>query len=224
MGRKDNKSGMTKTDKSKTRRRKEARPAEIVEAGISEFATYGFDGARLERIAKIAGISKATIYLYYPSKEALFLAAVEEHVISVMADNESFLDSFDGTTAEMLARLLRGIYGRFTNGRAQTLFRILITEGDRIPEIVTDYHTMTIKRGTALLRRILERGIMRGEVADGPILQNPQVVIAPAMFFALHNMMFHRAGTLDFEAYFEAHLELVIRGVEKQADPKTRTN
>lgn len=215
---------MRKTDKSKTRRRKEARPAEIVEAGISEFAMHGFEGARLERIAKTAGISKATIYLYYPSKEALFLAAVEEHVISVMADNESFLDSFDGTTSEMLKRLLRGIYGRFTNGRAQTLFRILLTEGDRIPEVVTNYHAMTIKRGTTLLRRILERGIARGEVANGPILENPQVVIAPAMFFALHNMIFSSAGTLDFEAYFEAHMELVIKGVKEQAKPKPSTH
>ncbi len=146
---------MTSTDKTKTRRRKEARPAEIVEAGITEFATHGFERARLERIARNAGISKATIYLYYPSKEALFLAAVEEHVISVMADNETFLDSFDGTTAEMLTRLLRGIYSRFVEGRAQTLFRILITEGDRIPDVVANYHTMTIKRGTSLLRRIL---------------------------------------------------------------------
>ncbi|MEO1637707.1 MAG: TetR/AcrR family transcriptional regulator [Pseudomonadota bacterium] len=204
---------MTELTKAKTRRRKEARPAEIIEAGIAEFAAHGFERARLDRIARAAGISKGTIYLYYPSKEALFLAAVEEHVISVMAENETALETFEGSTAEMLTGLLRGIYKRFVEGRAQALFRILITEGDRIPDVVSSYHTMTIKRGTSLLRRILERGVERGEVAESAILQNPQIVIAPAVFFALHNMMFSAAGELEFDSYFEAHVQLVMNGV-----------
>ncbi|MDX8347910.1 TetR/AcrR family transcriptional regulator [Cognatiyoonia sp. IB215446] len=214
---------MTDTPKTKPRRRKEARPAEIVAAGIAEFATYGFERARLDRIAKAAGISKGTIYLYYPSKEALFLAAVEEHVIAVMAEHESALDHFEGTTGEILTQLLRGIYRRFVEGQAQTLFRILITEGNRIPHVLTSYHTMTIKRGASLLRRILERGIQRGEVANTAILENPQVMIAPAMFFALHNMMFSRIETLDFDTYFEAHVELILNGVISRPCPDTAT-
>ncbi|MEO0929728.1 MAG: TetR/AcrR family transcriptional regulator [Pseudomonadota bacterium] len=204
---------MTQTENTKPRRRKEARPGEIIAAGIAEFAAHGFERARLDRIAKAAGISKGTIYLYYPSKEALFLAAVEEHVIAVMAEHETILDRFDGPTSEILTRLLRSIYRRFVEGEAQTLFRILITEGTRIPNIVSSYHTMTIRRGTTLLRRILERGVKRGEVTETAILANPQVVIAPAVFFALHNMMYSKIETLEFDTYFEAHVALVLNGV-----------
>ena len=91
-------SDMPQTKKRKPRRRKDARPAEILAAGIKEFAQFGFERARLDRIAEVAGISKGTIYLYYTSKEALFLAAVEEHIITVMAENETVLEDFEGTT------------------------------------------------------------------------------------------------------------------------------
>ena len=206
-------SDMPQTKKRKPRRRKDARPAEILAAGIKEFAQFGFERARLDRIAEVAGISKGTIYLYYTSKEALFLAAVEEHIISVMAENETVLEDFEGTTSEMLTRLLRSVYDRFIEGEAQTLFHILVTEGSRIPTIVSSYHDMTIKRGSVLLRRILERGLTRGEVADTAILDNPHVLIAPVIFFALHSMMISDIETLDFDRYFEAHVELVLNGV-----------
>ncbi|MEM8536491.1 MAG: TetR/AcrR family transcriptional regulator [Pseudomonadota bacterium] len=204
---------MTELQNTKVKRRKDARPAEIVAAGINEFAEYGFERARLDRIARSAGIAKGTIYLYFPSKEALFLAAVEEHVITVMAETETALDSFEGTTGDLLIRLLETIYQRFVMGRAQTLFRILVTEGERIPDVVASYHSMTIQRGTSLLRRILQRGVARGEVGETAILENPQVVIAPAIFFTLHNMMFAKDKQLDYAAFFKAHVELVLNGV-----------
>ncbi|WP_037294496.1 TetR/AcrR family transcriptional regulator [Roseobacter sp. CCS2] len=204
---------MKETDKTKIRRRKEARPAEIIAAGITEFSKYGYARARLDRIARNAGISKATIYLYYESKEALFLAAVETYMTATMAENEDFLDTFDGTTKQMLTRLLRSVYDRFAEGHAQSVMRIMITEGDRIPDAVSTYHAMTIQRGTSLLRRILKRGVDRGEVSPNAIIDNPQVIIAPAMFFALHNMMFSKAGDLEFDGYFDAHLALVLNGV-----------
>ena len=84
---------MENASKPKTQRRKEARPSEIIEAGINEFAAHGFERARLDRIAKSAGIAKGTVYLYYESKEALFLAAAEKYVVQVMAENEAQPDS-----------------------------------------------------------------------------------------------------------------------------------
>lgn len=206
---------MQQAQRPKVQRRKDARPSEIIEAGIKEFAEHGFAGAKLERIAKSAGIAKGTVYLYYASKEALFLAAIEKYVVEVMAENETALDGFDGSTREVLIRLLTSIYERFTEGHAQTLLRILIAEGSRIPEVVDSYHQIAIQRGTALLGRILERGVARGEVSNTPILQNPQVVIAPAIFFAMHSMMFGHREKLDRDAYFDAHVEMVLNGVLK---------
>ena len=197
----------------KPRRRKDARPGEILSAGISEFQEHGFHRANLTRIAKTAGISKGTIYLYFDSKEALFLAAIEEHITSVMGESEAQLAEVDGTTRDLLKHLLKNMYARFVHGEAQPLFRILLTEGDRMPDVITAYHTMTIQRGTTLLRAILARGVERGEVRPGPVQATPQVVIAPAVYLAVHNMMFKHAQPIDFESFFEAHLDVLFNGV-----------
>ncbi|MEO0916358.1 MAG: TetR/AcrR family transcriptional regulator [Pseudomonadota bacterium] len=197
----------------KPRRRKEARPAEIVAAGIAEFEEHGFHRSNLNRIAKAAGISKGTIYLYFESKEALFLAAIEHHVTSVMGDSEAELSDDDGTTHQLLTRLLRNMYARFVHGEAQALFRILLTEGDRLPNLISNYHAMTVHRGATLLKKILARGVDRGEVRRGPVLDTPQVLIAPAVYFAVHNMMFKSTQPLEFERFFEAHIDMMFHGV-----------
>ncbi|MEO1549785.1 MAG: TetR/AcrR family transcriptional regulator [Pseudomonadota bacterium] len=203
----------------KPRRRKDARPGEILAAGIAEFEAHGFKGANLNRIAKAAGISKGTIYLYFPSKEALFLAAIEEHVTAVMGETETDLATFEGTTRELLTRLLVKMYGRFVTGQAQALFRILLTEGDRMPDVIASYHAMTISRGTTLLTSILTRGVKRGEVRDTAVLKTPNVIIAPAVYFSIHNMMFGHAQPLSFDAYFEAHVDMLLNGVLREEAP-----
>ncbi|MEL7343779.1 MAG: TetR/AcrR family transcriptional regulator [Pseudomonadota bacterium] len=201
------------TNARKQRRRKEARPGEIVAAGITEFEERGFAGANLNRIAQKAGISKGTIYLYFESKEALFMAAIEEHVTSVMGESEADLIAQDGSTRMLLGGLLRNMYARFVHGEAQALFRILLTEGDRMPDVISEYHALTVKKGSNLLKKILARGLERGEVRAGPHMEIPHVLIAPAIYFAVHNMMFRSAQPLDFEKYFEAHTDMLFHGV-----------
>lgn len=201
------------THPPKTRRRKDARPAEIIAAGITEFAEYGFDRANLNRIAQKAGISKGTIYLYYASKEALFLAAMEDHISSVMGESEADLETIEGSTRDLLTELLRNMYDRFVHGDAQALFQILLTEGDRMPNVIKDYHLMTVERGANLLKMILTRGIARGEVRPSRVLETPQILIAPAVYLSVHNMMFKDAQPLDFETFFEVHLDMLFHGV-----------
>ena len=63
------------------RRRKEARPGEIIEAALELFVTNGFNATRLDDVARLAGISKGTLYLYFASKEDLFRAVVQQIII-----------------------------------------------------------------------------------------------------------------------------------------------
>lgn len=70
----------THASKRRRRRRKEARPAELIEAGLLEFSEKGFAATRLEDVAACAGVVKGTIYLYFDNKEALFRAAVRSKI------------------------------------------------------------------------------------------------------------------------------------------------
>src|SRR5271165_3729376 len=67
-------------------RRKEARPTEILDAAVAVFAEKGFAAARMEDIAKRAGVTKGTIYLYFEGKEDVFKTLVRESIGSTIAN------------------------------------------------------------------------------------------------------------------------------------------
>src|SRR3954462_9440261 len=75
------------------RRRKEARPGEILDAALDCFAERGFAATRLEDVAARAGVTKGTAYLYYASKEDLFKAVVRGYLVPVIASLEAAADA-----------------------------------------------------------------------------------------------------------------------------------
>src|SRR5918911_963685 len=83
------------------RRRPEERPQQILDAALTVFGERGLAGARLEDIARRAGVSKGTIYLYFPNKEELFVEMIREKVIANLEREESRLDD-GGTATEQL--------------------------------------------------------------------------------------------------------------------------
>src|SRR5690349_21431284 len=83
-------------------RRKEARPAEIVAAALDVFVERGFAAARLEEVARRAGVTKGTVYLYFRNKEALLKAVVRENIVPVIARGEAVAQAFTGSARELL--------------------------------------------------------------------------------------------------------------------------
>ena len=65
--------------KPRWERRKDARPQELLEAALDLFVERGYAATRLEDVARRAGVSKGTLYLYYENKEELFKAVVREN-------------------------------------------------------------------------------------------------------------------------------------------------
>lgn len=201
--------------KPRPRRRKEARPAELIEAGLQEFALHGFAAARLEDVAGRAGVVKGTIYRYFPDKEALFLAAVRSRILPVFDEITAFADAFPGTTRDLLQLMLETIHRKLVNSDLRVLVRIIIAEGERFPALTELYYRETISKGRALLERIVARGIERGEVREGAAADLPLVVVAPAIMAAIWGMTFNRHAPISSEAFLAAHLDLVFNGLLK---------
>jgi len=87
-------------------RRKQARPQELLDAALGVFVEKGFAAARTEEVAARAGVSKGTLYLYYPSKEELLKAVIREHVLSVIEAGAIEIQQFTGSNADLLRHLL----------------------------------------------------------------------------------------------------------------------
>ncbi|MGJ3262477.1 MAG: TetR/AcrR family transcriptional regulator [Salinarimonas sp.] len=204
---------------TRRRRRKAARPSEIIDAGFSEFAEKGFAAARLEDVAARAGIAKPTIYLYFPSKEALFEAAVRDRLVGAMEGFEASSLGFEGPTEVLLRDLLQVLYDRLIGTGAVALLRIVIAEGGRFAHLASLYHDVALSRGIGVIGAVLERGIARGEIRQCPAAADPRIVVAPAIVAALWSQVFARESPLDRDAYFEAHLDLVLNGLSVRRAP-----
>src|SRR5205814_5695113 len=83
-------------------RRKLARPQELLDAALDLFVEKGFAATRSEEVAARAGVSKGTLFLYFPSKEELFKAVVRENISGRFAEWNKEFETFEGTSAEMV--------------------------------------------------------------------------------------------------------------------------
>src|SRR5438067_729907 len=95
---------MADASQARWQRRKDARPAEIRAAALDCFKERGFAATRLEDVAARAGVTKGTIYLYYPSKEELFKAVVRGELVPSIERLESILNE-PGPAAGLLEHL-----------------------------------------------------------------------------------------------------------------------
>jgi hypothetical protein len=99
--------------KPRWERRKDARPQELLAAAIDLFVERGYAATRLEDVARRAGVSKGTLYLYYENKEELFKAVVRSSIVPVIGEAEDPpVAEFDGHSAELLRHLIHSWWQR----------------------------------------------------------------------------------------------------------------
>jgi AcrR family transcriptional regulator len=144
-------------------RRKEARPGEIIDAALQVFTAHGFAAARLEDIATRAGVTKGTIYLYFPDKEALFEAVVRATLVPVIEQGATRARDFEGSSADLLRSVLRGWWDALANRGLSGLPKLVMTEAANFPALAGFYYDNVVAPGRRLLTSVLERGIERGE-------------------------------------------------------------
>jgi AcrR family transcriptional regulator len=200
---------------SRWRRRKEARPDEILAAALASFAERGFAATRLEDVAARAGISKGTLYLYFKGKEELFEAVVRATLVPNLERLEVLTASFKGSSARLLERLLLTIAG-VVDSRVGAIPKLVIAEAGNFPDLARFYLDEVVRRGLRLIGTILRRGIERGEFRPVDVDHTVFCVIAPMLIAALwkNSLEPHDDAPLDAQALARAHLELLLRGLE----------
>jgi AcrR family transcriptional regulator len=200
------------------RRRKDARPGELVAAALACFAERGFAATKLDDIAAKAGVAKGTVYLYFPSKEELFKAVIRESLLPNLAQVETMLDASDMPAAEQLRRLLEFMTGRMASSPVGIIPKLIVTEAGNFPDIARFYLENVVHRGFGLLRRVLTRGIARGEFREIDIQHTTFCIVAPVLLTALwrHSLGRFEPNHLDPEALWRTQVELLLRGLRKE--------
>ena len=144
-------------------RRPEARPEEILDAAQEIFGESGFAGAKLDDVARRAGVSKGTLYLYFDSKESLFRAMVRAKVVAGLAECEEMVRTHQGSCRELLVRLITRIYRGLREQRMDRISRAVQAELGNFPELAQFYFEEVILRARRLFEQVLAQGIASGE-------------------------------------------------------------
>jgi AcrR family transcriptional regulator len=206
---------MQERSQPRWRRRKEARPDEILAAALASFAERGFAATRLEDVAARAGISKGTLYLYFKGKEELFEAVVRATLLPNIERLEAMTATFEGPSAVLLERLLL-TFAAVVDSRVGAIPKLVIAEAGNFPDLARFYLDEVIHRGLRLIGAILRRGIERGEFRAVDVDHTVFCVIAPMLLAALwkNSLEAHAdAAPLDAQILARAHLDLLLRGL-----------
>ena len=209
---------------AKRERRKQARPGELLDAALDLFVEKGFAATRSEEVAARAGVSKGTLFLYFPSKEELFKAVVRENISGRFKEWNDEFESFEGDSADMLRYCMKVWWDRLGAGRASGITKLVISEARNFPDIAAFYQQEVIVPGQDLIRRMLQRGIDRGEFQVADIDYAIYSLIAPMIFLI---MMKHSLGAcapqgfaLEPERYIASQIETLLHGFcRRPGDP-----
>ena len=198
------------------RRRKEARPQEIVDAALDVFTERGFAATRLEEIAVRAGVAKGTLYLYFPNKEELFKAVIRSAIVPNLEMAERLLGAFPGSSMEILRQLIEGIGGRVMASKVGGIPKLMIAEAGNFPELARFYFDEVISRGFRVIGAVVERGIARGEFRPVNVDHTVRLVIAPMLMIALWRSSFEpvEGKPLDVTGLIAEHLDHLRRALE----------
>ena len=204
----------------KWRRRKEARPGEIVEAAFAVFAEKGFAAARLDDIAARAGVSKGALYLYFETKEALFRAVVHDMVAPNVAALTAFAEAFPGSFGQLIRMMLPRAAQVLVATGAGRVVKMVVGEGRNFPELARAWHDEIITPALGVMRRRVERAQAEGEVVAGDARYYAYSLIAPMLLGIIWREVMEPVGAepVDLEALAAQHVETVLRGLLVRED------
>jgi AcrR family transcriptional regulator len=198
-------------------RRKEARPQELLDAALELFGEKGFAATRTDDVAERAGVSKGTLYLYYPSKEELLKAVISQRLSSEIAAGAAKAEQFDGATAVMLTQLLTSWWQDVFDSPVSAVFKIVVTEVRNFPEIGEFYVRHVVEPGKQLIGSIIERGIARGEFRQVDVPSVVMSLILPMVMLCLHKHSLAvcetAAPAVEPRRFIAQHVELVLHGL-----------
>ncbi len=201
--------------KSRRTRRPDARPEELIDAALEVFGERGFRGASLDEVARRAGVSKGTVYLYFASKDDLFRAVVERKIVVLLEEGEALLSRHEGPASDLLRRVVLRMHEAIQCRDMVRISKLVHAELAQFPEIRAFYWEHVILRNRRLLTSIVDRGIAQGELRPVAREVIPRAIPSLLIHQGQSRALF---GDLDREAPAPAEminltLDVLLEGV-----------
>jgi AcrR family transcriptional regulator len=181
----------------------------IVEAALDEFIARGYAATRLDDVAQRAGVAKGTIYLHFKDKQGLFQELVRTALVPLIG-RLAAPPPAGGSIRDALENFAETFVKEVAMTRRGDIVRLIVAEGPRFPDIADFYYREVVSRGIAGMRKLIELGIVSGEIRQKGLKDFPQIMVAPAMVALLWQGLFSRHAPLDATAMLRVHLDIIF--------------
>jgi len=202
----------TKTKAQRPPRREEksaARREAILAAALNEFSARGFAAARLDDVAKRAGVAKGTIYLHFRDKEALFQEIIRSLMGPFVGTVELAFNAnipLQRLADQVVELFVREVFGT----RRKDVIRLMMTEGPRFPKLAEFYYREVLSRVFTAARKRLQRGVDSGELSHKVLVRYPQLIAAPGITAIIWSGLFDRFEPLDARELMQAQMNILF--------------
>ena len=186
------------------------------------FAEKGYAAARMEDIAARAGVTKGTIYLYFPSKEEMFKSLAREHVGETLTQAVQMAAQYQGTVRDFLTMMLTTMAEKLQRGHVAIFPKIIIGESGNFPELARFWRAEVIDKALGMMAGIIAKGIASGELRELPPGVSPEYVarlcIAPIILSVIWRAVFSSFDTVpfDYRKFLELHLDILLKGLSPE--------
>lgn len=204
----------------KRERRKDARPGELLAAALELFVEKGYAATRVEEVAQHAGVSKGTLFLYFPSKEELFKAVVRRFLVDQQPEWKVKIESWPGNTPDLLRYTMQEWWQQVGMTAISGISKLIMSEAANFPELAAFYEQEVLAPGRKLVRHILQRGEERGEFRIHNQEYAVYAVLAPLLFLMTWR---HSIGAgapsastlppIDPNKYLEEQIRILLHGL-----------
>jgi AcrR family transcriptional regulator len=196
-------------------RRKQARPGEILDAALTVFAEKGFAAARMEDIAAAAGVTKGTIYLYFPSKEEVFKSLARLHVGDTLTKATEQAAQFDGSVRDFLGVMIATMAEKLERSPIAVLPKIIISESGNFPELARFWRAEVIDKALGMIAGVIAKGVARGELREVPPEYVARLCVAPVIMSVIWRTVLSPTDVVpfDYRKFLALHLDVFLRGL-----------
>lgn len=193
------------------------KPQAIMAAALELFGEKGFTVTRLDDVARRAGVAKGTLYLYFDSKQDLFIKVVEHALKQNIAPLEQAFEAHEGPVAAFLETMFETLGKRLGEGNLGVMPKMIISEAANFPELAAYYRDHVVKRVHRFFTAVIERGIAEGEFREVEPKSAARILMAPFLMLALvqQTPVIREGLRIDPKAHVAAARDLLFNGLLK---------
>jgi TetR/AcrR family transcriptional regulator len=144
----------------------------ILDASLKEFAAFGFEGARVDRIAETAGVNKAMIFYYFSSKQNLYRTVIKNAMLDFIPKVQRVIG--ESSTPAQLFEALPELYIRYFSRKKeiiQIIGRQLIHSPQQITPLIREIFDQVTDAPTKVLPAVIRRWHRKGLISESDPVQ-----------------------------------------------------